>query len=349
MMRVQNRRQFMVMSGIVAFALVFVLSGCDKTVAPTLDNPYDSESASYVAFPELTTLVVTQVSTTQAESGGSFGNDYGSEVSAKGVCWAEQGAVSGLPVVGENCTDEGGGFDAFVSMMTGLAPGVSYVVRSYATNTDGTVYGGEQEFEQKTWTRDTNTELVELVNPTTGVTWMDRNLGASRVATSSTDSQAYGDLYQWGRSADGNEKRTSSTRSTRSSSDQPGHGDFITTSSSPYDWRSPQNNNLWQGLNGVNNPCPAGYRVPTAAEWEAERQSWSSNNSAGAYTSPLKLPVAGRRTYVDGSLFNVGSFGFYWSSSVDGTSASFLYFLSSYAFVSSYYRAYGFSVRCLED
>ena len=30
-----------------------------------------------------------------------------------------------------------------------------------------------------------------------GQVWMDRNLGASRVATSFDDEEAYGDLYQW--------------------------------------------------------------------------------------------------------------------------------------------------------
>ena len=33
-----------------------------------------------------------------------------------------------------------------------------------------------------------------VTNPTTGEIWMDRNLGASQVATSSTDAAAYGDL-----------------------------------------------------------------------------------------------------------------------------------------------------------
>jgi hypothetical protein len=37
---------------------------------------------------------------------------------------------------------------------------------------------------------------------------MDRNLGASQVATSSTDPASYGDLYQWGRPADGHQIRT---------------------------------------------------------------------------------------------------------------------------------------------
>ena len=47
-----------------------------------------------------------------------------------------------------------------------------------------------------------------VTNPATGRTWMDRNLGASRVATGNTDAEAYGDLYQWGRAADGHQKET---------------------------------------------------------------------------------------------------------------------------------------------
>jgi len=187
------------------------------------------------------------------------------------------------------------------------------------------------------------------VTSTTGAVWMDRNLGASQVATSSTDAVAYGDLYQWGRGADGHEKRDSETTSTLSTTDTPGHGDFITNGSSPNDWRSPQNDNLWQGVDGVNNPCPAGFRLPTEAEWNAERTSWSSNNSSGAYGSPLKLPVAGYRNGFDGSLLDVGSGGYYWSSSVDSTDAKFQLFGSAFTDMLSGRREDGFSVRCIKD
>jgi hypothetical protein len=88
----------------------------------------------------------------------------------------------------------------------------------------------------------------QLVTSITGRVWLDRNLGASQVATAFDDSDAYGDLYQWGRLTDGHEKRTSSVTLTLSTTDVPGHDDFIASSVSPYDWRSPQNDKLWQSV-----------------------------------------------------------------------------------------------------
>ena len=39
--------------------------------------------------------------------------------------------------------------------------------------------------------------------------WLDRNLGALQVCTSSTDEKCYGDLFQWGRGDDGHQDRNS--------------------------------------------------------------------------------------------------------------------------------------------
>ena len=191
------------------------------------------------------------------------------------------------------------------------------------------------------------TEIVDVTNPTTGEIWMDRNLGATQAATSSTDANSYGDLYQWGRFSDGHQCRTSATTATLSSIDQPAHGDFIIGAAS--DWRSPQNDNLWQGVNGVNNPCPSGYRIPTESEINAERLSWYANTSAGALASPLKLPMAGGHDSALGSLGAVGTDGYYWSSTVSSTFSRFLRFVSSNAGMYDVNRADGFSVRCLKD
>jgi uncharacterized protein (TIGR02145 family) len=196
---------------------------------------------------------------------------------------------------------------------------------------------------------DNPTAVIGVLNPSTGKTWMDRNLGASQVATSSIDEESFGDLYQWGRLADGHQCRTSSTTPQLSSSDVPGHGDFILTFNSPFDWRSPQNDNLWQGVNGVNNPCPIGYRVPTESELNDERLSWSSNNGAGAFDSPLKLSMAGGRDFFDDFIYNEGAAGYYWSSTVNGIFSRFLEFSSSGVSMSGTLRAEGYSLRCLKD
>ena len=193
------------------------------------------------------------------------------------------------------------------------------------------------------------TAIVDVTNPTTGKIWMDRNLGATQVATSSTDANSYGDLYQWGRRSDGHQCRTSPTTTTLSSVDQPAHGDFILAPNTPDDWRSPQNVNLWQGVNGVNNPCPSGYRLPTNVEQTTEYQSWGQQNSAGAFASPLKLPMPGSRGNSTGVLISVGNVAHYWSSTVSNTDSRKFFFSSSGVNTGATNRAFGQSVRCIKD
>ena len=185
-----------------------------------------------------------------------------------------------------------------------------------------------------------------------GQVWMDRNLGASQVATSPTDSAAYGDLYQWGRGADGHQLRTSGTIDVTSDTDDPGHDDFIIYGTTTYyDWRSPQNDSLWQGVGGTNNPCPAGFRLPTDLELETEMLTWSSLDEIGAFDSPLKLTVAGIRKGGDGMIVHNGGGGWYYSGSVTSGRANTLtiYYGDAYMEYGLAPRSYGASVRCLQD
>ncbi len=191
--------------------------------------------------------------------------------------------------------------------------------------------------------------IKDVTNPTTGDTWMDRNMGASRVATSSTDASAYGDLYQWGRFSDGHQCRTSSTTTTNSTTNVPGHAKFIVEPDYPGDWRTPQNNNLWQGVSGINNPCPSGYRMPTETELDNERLSWSSNNRDGAIASPLRLPLGGYRFSIDGIIYSVASETSYWSSTVYSTGSYTLWFGGAWAEMWTNTRADGYPIRCIKD
>lgn len=189
-----------------------------------------------------------------------------------------------------------------------------------------------------------------VVNPVTGKVWLDRNLGATQVATSSTDTASYGDLYQWGRGADGHQLRTSLTTSSQApnwlSGRVPWEGLFIIGF---VDWLSTMEVNMWSGAAAENNPCPSGFRVPTNAEWEQERLTWSSNDAAGAFASPLRLPVAGFRDWGNGALINADIAGFYWSSTIIDMDSRGFAIYSSDAEQGSGYRAYGFCIRCIKD
>lgn len=187
----------------------------------------------------------------------------------------------------------------------------------------------------------------DVTSPATGKVWNSKNLGALRVAQNNTDIYGFGNLYQWGRASDGHQFTNSLNTNIVSSGDQPSNSNFIAMTS---DWRSSANNNLWQGVSGINNPCSNGYRLPTASELDAERASWATNDAAGAFASPLKLPLAGYRSYEDGSVNFVGIRGAYWTSTIVGDDISKnLIFDSTNAIMNTDDRAAGCAIRCIKD
>jgi uncharacterized protein (TIGR02145 family) len=330
-------------TGLKATTKYYVRAYATNAAGTGYGNELSFTTDAYVVPPTLTTNTITDILFNGANSGGNISADGGAAVTARGVVWD----TSTNPRTDLSTkTSDGTGTGSFKSSITGLKANTKYYVRAYAINSNWIGYGNEISFTTPAATSFTFNTVVGANKRI----WMDRNLGASRVATSSTDAESYGDYYQWGRGADGHQLRTSATITTLSSADQPGNGRFILAPNTTIsDWRSPQNDNLWQGVNGVNNPCPPGYRIPTEAEWDAERLSWSTNNAAGALASPLKLPMAGGRKASDGSLYNVGSTGTYWRSTVSTTSSVTLIFGSSYAGMNSTNRASGLSVRCIKD
>ena len=181
--------------------------------------------------------------------------------------------------------------------------------------------------------------------------WLDRNLGATRVAEDLRDASGYGDLFQWGRLADGHQLRTSTNISTLSSTDVPGNANFILPSSAPYDWRNPQNNNLWQGVNGTNNVCPTGFRLPTAAEFEEERKVFPGGpNGPGGYASPLKLTLAGFHFFLNQNIGDEGIQGQYWTSNLTPeNNAQYFYITNGQAGEGNWPRAVAASVRCIRN
>jgi hypothetical protein len=192
-----------------------------------------------------------------------------------------------------------------------------------------------------------NNKLVTygiITSNVTGRKWLDRNLGAANMATAFNDWANYGDLFQWGRRADGHQLITRTTGDIIEDaigfpispsgasvvgtpfpwdpnpvnspgwidSDTPPHANFILVhdalaENAPVDWRKPQNDNLWQGVNGINNPCPSGWRIPTKDEFAAE----SVTDVTDGYNK-LKLPYT--HTRISNSLFVAPNIGRYWTA-----------------------------------
>jgi uncharacterized protein (TIGR02145 family) len=297
--------------------------------------------------PSLTTTAVSEISGISAISGGNIILIGGAPVTSRGVVWSTK---SNPEITLNSKTGDGIGSGPYQSSITKLDHATKYYVRAYASNNSGTGYGNEITFTTAPFT-------FNLITSNTGRVWMDRNLGAGQVAKASgyingevhyADDSSFGYLYQWGRGSDGHQLRTSGTTSILSNTDLPGHNNFI-IGSNYLDWRSPTNNNLWQGTNGTNNPCPKGFRIPTAAEWAEEITTWTSKNSNGAFSSKLKLPVAGIRTYSNVATTYTAGLASYWSSTTDGSRAKALYFRSDVAGISSDPRFYGHCVRCIME
>ena len=210
---------------------------------------------------------------------------------------------------------------------------------------------------------------------------MDRNLGATSATPG--DVGALGLLYQWGRkdpflgsssiSSNVEAKSTGTWPSSITASTSKGNVDYATANpmtfiSSYDDWHySSRNNDLWKSSKTIYDPCPVGWRVPDGGEkgvWSkacGTSPSFSNSydsidhgmNFSGKFgsASVIWYPASCYRYSGDGSLNLVGNYGYYWSVTPDGDYACSLYF-GSYGDVYpsfNYDRAYGQSVRCLQE
>ena len=118
----------------------------------------------------------------------------------------------------------------------------------------------------------------------------------------------------------------------------------------------------------VNDPCPAGWRVPTEAQLsgvlnpalnpQTSVGTWSGSNinytSGWKFGQSLFLPAAGTRRASNGSLINRDSHGAYWSSTESGDDdaqyTQYLDFNNSSARMNyTNNRSLGFSLRCVAE
>ena len=347
-------------------------------------------------LPTVTTSAVSNITENAATCGGEVVTDGGADVTARGVCWS----TSQNPTVSDSHTTDGSGMGSFSSSISGLTANTTYYVRAYATNSAGTAYGNEVSFTtlstavidskscpaaptvtdhegnvyatvqigDQCWMRD---NLRTTTSPSTG-TYLIPAADANYTYTGkqarwyNNDSATYapmnyGLLYNWNAAVDTfntayGETSVNSNSSNAVSVTFTGHRRGI---------------------------CPAGWHLPSDAEWTtltdyvssqseyqcggnsnyiakalASTEGWntytnncvvgndpSSNNATGFSAVPAGL--------CNGSLFlYAGDSANFWSSPQNGSYTAysrFLYYSNAYVNWGNYYESYGRSVRCLRD
>lgn len=294
------------------------------------------------ALPELSTAVLTKVTSTSVICGGSITSDGGDIVTARGVCWSTEFN----PTINDNITADGEGTGSFISNITGLTSGTNYYMRAYATNSAGTAYGNKILFITPLTDIEGNMYNTALIG---SQVWMTSNLKTIRY---NDDTAIHGvtDNSTW-----------------------------ITLSTPAYCWY--KNNELaydpkygalynWFAVN-TGKLCPAGWHIPSEDEWtiladymggeyyaggrlkEQGTGHWVTPNYGASNSFGFSALPGGYRTgLTTGSFRAMRYIGWWWASTESDTRwarSRTLAFDATEIALGKGVKTNGYSVRCLKD
>lgn len=326
----------------------FIFNGCNK-----------DDDNSTTTLPTITTTAISDITENTAVSGGEVTDDGGSSVTARGICWS----TNSNPTISDNKTSDSVGTGSFTSSLTGLTENTTYYVKAYATNSQGTAYGNEQSFTTtNTSTSGTVTDIDGNTYPTVIIgtqEWMAEDLRVTHYPNGDaiphiTDNATWGNL--------GN-NNTDDAYSFYNNDNTTDYGALYTYAAAIADnWT--RDNNANQGI------CPNGWRLPTDNEWstltdylggsdvaggkmkETGTTHWNSPNTGATNSSGFAALPGGYRNGTNGTFYNVGNNGNWWSSTESSSSHAFsrtLIYTNANAYRYDDSKSGGFCVRCIRD
>jgi len=287
-----------------------LFSGNQYVIVPGLSSA--NANAVATGSPNVTTSVVSSVTTTSASLGGEVLSAGASPVTARGICYG----TSAAPTVSNNTVASGSGTGAFTTSLPGLNPATTYYARAYAVNTSGTAYGNQVTFRTEgaagqacaQGSTMTVTHTAGDVAPVTKTVtykivqtdlsgeskcWLAQNLGADRQALSSTDFSDESAGWYWQFNRKQGYKHNGMDRTPNSS------------------WPIINENSHWTS---ANDPCTlllgSTWRLPTVTEWELTAAASYRSTNGNSYASELVIHKSG---IIDdnGQIVNRGISGFF--------------------------------------
>lgn len=292
--------------------------------------------------PTIATVEPINVTATSATVGGNVTSDGGASVTERGICYS----TSVNPTISDITKTSGSrGTGYFTCILTDLQNETTYYARAYAVNSKGIAYGEEVSFTTLKAPFENGHEYVDLG---LSVKWATCNVGASKP-------EDYGSYFAWGET----EPKETYNWSTYK------WCNFSQSTLTKYNTDSSYgtvDNKTTLELNddAARANWGGSWRLPTDAEMTELRSNctwtWTTQNGVKGYKVTSKksgytnnsifLPAAGCR--YDSSLDYAGSYGGYWSSSLNTdypSSAWDAEFHSSYVGRYNNNRSYGLSVR----
>ena len=296
----------------------------------------------------VTTLPVTDVTQTSAKGGGVISQESLTFVTRCGVCWNS----TGMPTIDDNNVFTDPGTGTYHCNMIGLTSNTAYYVRAFVEIGLEYHYGNEVVFVTSGITAG---DWVDLGLPS-GLLWATCNVGA-------TTPEGYGDYFAWGETQPKSVYSWDTYKYYRCDDYGCGYTKYCNNSSYGYNGYMDNLTTLLSGDDAATVNWEGGARMPTYNEWielyKHCSSTWMTMNGVNGrcFTEPngnsLFLPAAGYRG--GDELYTVGSYGFYWSSTL-GTYypyiAWYFYFNSGESYMDFFFnggRTPGRSVRAVRS
>jgi uncharacterized protein (TIGR02145 family) len=315
---------------------LFSFAGCgsDDTTSPPANKA-----------PTVTTAAVSAIAQTTAQSGGNVTSDGGAAVTARGVCWSMDPA----PTAAGDTTVNGMGTGAFTSTLADLTPGTPYYVRAYARNSVGTGYGGAVQFTTAISTS-TVTDIDGNVYQTVVIgtqEWMAENLKVTHYRNGEEIPNVTGNASWQGATAGAWCCYNNDTM-------------LVATYGRLYNWHA---------VHDARGLAPAGWHVPSDAEWqtlidflggtmlaggpmkEMGTTHWVTPNDGATNASGFTALPGGHRNW-NGDYYNITTEAYFWSSTAENDPNAWyrtLYYNNAGTARNHYLKLDGLSIRCVKD